>query len=172
MSKQYSKQKLLEAVNSGFDSKTAARKFNVPASTIRRHRRVLSLKDRVGRPSYLTNEEEKYFVSIVQLLPDYGFNASREIALQLATDYCLSLGLSHHPGDKWLRLFMQRHAKDIKWKREQKMERIRAEGFTEEVRAGWLSVVKEVMKKYNLFDKPQQVFNIDETGFSDKTKGD
>src|SRR5689334_11032138 len=115
MSKNYSKEKLLEAVNSGFDSKTAAKKFNVPASTIRRHRRCPLLNARVGRPTYLTSDEETYFVSILKLLPDYGFNVTAEIALQLANDYCQSLGLSHYPGEKWLRLFMLRHTDEIKW---------------------------------------------------------
>ncbi|CAF3852606.1 unnamed protein product [Rotaria sp. Silwood1] len=172
MSKNYSKQKLLDAVNSQYDSKTAAEMFHVPASTIRRHRREPSLKSHVGRPSYLSNDEEAYFVSLLQLLPEYGFHVSREIALQLATEYCESLGLSYRPGVKWLRLFMTRHTNDIKWLREEKMERERAEGFTEHVRVGWFSTLKEVMIKYNLFDKPHQIFNIDETGFSDKTRGD
>ena len=51
------------------------------------------------------------------------------------------------------------------------MERERADGFTEEVRIGWFSTLKDVMTKYDLFDKLQQVFNLDETGFSDKMKG-
>jgi hypothetical protein len=166
MSKKYSKQKLLAAVNSGFDSETAAKKFNVPASTIRRHRRNPPLNARVGRPAYLTTDEEVYFISILKLLPDYGFHVTKDVVLELANDYCRSLG------EKWLRIFMQKHSNEIKWMKEQKMETVRSENFTETVRTGWFSMVKEVMKKHDLFDKPQQIFNLDETGFSDKTKGD
>ena len=108
---------------------------------------------------------------MLQLLPDYSFNASKDITLQLANDYCQLLGLDHHPSDKWLRLFMQKHINDIKWKREQKMEHSRAEAFTE-ARIGWFLLLKDVMTKHDLFDKPQQIFNIDETGFCDQTKGD
>ena len=172
MSRKYSKQQLFDAVNSCYDSKTAATKFHIPASTIRRHRCNPSLKAHIGRSTYLTHSEEAYLVSILQLLPDYGFNATKKVALQLANDYLESLGLEYRPGDKWLRLFMQRHINDIKWKREQKMEHLRAVAFTEEVRAGWFLLLKDVMTKYNLFDKPQQIFNIDETGFSDRTKSD
>ncbi|CAF3318678.1 unnamed protein product [Rotaria sp. Silwood2] len=99
MSKKYSKQQLLEALKSGYDSKTTGKKFNVPASTIRRHRRNHSLKADGGRQTYLTSDEEAYFVSILQLLPDFGLNVSSETTLQLANDYCQSLGLSHHPGN-------------------------------------------------------------------------
>ena len=91
--------------------------------------------------------------------------------MQLAAEYFQSLKLSHPPGERWLRLFMKRHRDDIKWLQQQKMERERADEFTKEVRVGWFSTLKEVMTKHGLFDKPQQLFNIDETGFSDKTKG-
>ena len=92
-------------------------------------------------------------------------------SLQLAAEYFESLKLSHRPNEKWLRLFMKRHRDEIKWLQQQKMDRERSDGFTEEVGIGWFSTLKEVMTKYDLFDMPQQVFNLDETGFSDKTKG-
>ena len=161
----------MAAVYSGFDSKTAAKTFNVPASTIRRHRLNAVIRPRIGRPSYFSDDQESYFVSILQLLPDYGFKVSRDVALELAKEYCLSLGLNHCPGSKWLRLFMLKHSNDIKWMKEEKMESCRADSFTEEVRTGWFSLVKDVMTKNNLFDKPNQIFNLDESGFSDKTTG-
>ncbi|CAF2099575.1 unnamed protein product [Rotaria magnacalcarata] len=129
-----SRQQLVDAVNSPYDSKTAAEIFHVPTSTIRRNRGESSLRSHVGRPSYLSNDEELYFVSLLQLLPKYGFHVSREIALQLATAYCQSLGLSYRPGVKWLRLFMNRHANDIKWQREGKMEQERAKGFSAQIK--------------------------------------
>src|SRR5579871_1270809 len=137
MSKKYPKQLLIDAVNSELDSKAAAKRFNVPASTIRRHRQDPSLRSRIGRPSYLTNTEEDYFVALLQLLPDYGFEVTCEVALKLASDYFKSLGLSDKPGKKWLFSFVERHHDDIKWKKQSKLERARKETFTEEVRSGW-----------------------------------
>ena len=67
---------------------------------------------------------------------------------------------------------MQKHTNDIKWKREQKMEHSRAAAFTEEAHAGWFLLLKDAMTKRSLFDKPQQIFNIDKTDFSDQTEGD
>lgn len=106
-----------------------------------------------------------------KMLPDYGFHVTKDLALELANDYCRSLDLTHKPGETWLRLFMQKYSNEIKWLREQKMERVRSENFTETVRSGWFSMLKEVMTKHDLFDKPEQIFNMDESGFSDKTKG-
>ena len=76
--------------------KTTAKTFYVLASTIRHRRRNHLLKVGVGRPAYLT-KDEKAFVSMLQLLPDYGFKASKDIALQLENHYCQSLELEHHP---------------------------------------------------------------------------
>jgi hypothetical protein len=81
------------------------------------------------------------------------------------------LGLSDNPGKKWLNSFIKRHGGDIKWKKQIKLERIRKESFTEHVRSSWFTMLENVMIKYNLLDKPNQIFNVDETGFTDQTKG-
>ncbi|CAF4160595.1 unnamed protein product [Rotaria sordida] len=172
MSKKYSKQSLIDAINSAMDSKEAANFYHVPASTIRRHRRNRSLRSRIGRPSYLSSNEESYFVALLQLLPDFGFPITCDVALKLANDYFKSLGLSDNPGKKWLRSFVQRHHEDIKWKKQSKLERAREQSFTEEVRLAWFNLLENVMIKYGLLDKPCQIFNVDETGFSDQTKGE
>jgi hypothetical protein len=171
MSKKYEHQKLIDAVTSDIDSKAASIKFNVPASTIRQHRRQTNLNNRAGRPSYLTSIQEDHFVSLLELLPDYGFEITKDVALELAADYFHSLNINIKPGYKWLRCFVNRHTEDIVWKKQQKLERSRANSFTEANRQGWFSTLKAVLVKHNLFDKPSQIFNVDETGFSDKTKG-
>jgi len=171
MSKKYLKQSLIDAVNSTVDSKTAATSYHVPASTIRRHRRNVTIRDRIGRPSYLNTSQESYFVALLEALPDYGFQVTGEVALQLAADYFQKLGLSNTPGKKWLSMFVERHGDQIKWKKESKLERVREETFTEEVRAAWFKTLEGVLMKYNLFDKPNNIFNVDETGFSNRTKG-
>ena len=172
MSKKYTRQALLDAIASNLDSRTASIKFNVPASTIREHRRDSSINIRSGRPSYLTSDQEAHFVCLLKLLPDYGFDLTMDLTLQLAFDYFQHLGLPIQPGSKWLNAFIRRHAEDIKWKRQEKLERARAEGFTEESRSGWFTTLKNTLTKHNLMDKPNQIFNADETGFSDKTKGE
>ena len=169
MSKKYQKQSLIDAINSPLDSKLAGKLYNIPASTIRRHRRNPFLRNRIGRPSYLSSNEESYFVSMLQLLPEIGFQITSEVALRLAKDYFESLNLSDNPGKKWLHSLVERH-NEIRWKKESKLERTREEAFTEEIRSGWFPLLENVMIKYNLLDKPAQIFNVDEIGFSDQTK--
>ncbi|CAF1386742.1 unnamed protein product, partial [Didymodactylos carnosus] len=46
------------------------------------------------------------------------------------------------------------------------------EKFDEATRKQWFQFLKGELTKLNLFDKPAQIFNCDETGFADKTKGE
>ena len=140
-------------------------------SKIRQHRREPNLNVRAGHPSYLTSDQENHFVSLLKLLPDYGFDVTKDLALQLSANYFKSLDLTTQSGSKWLNSFVSRHSEDIIWKKQQKLERTRAEAFTEQTRAGWFATFKDVLTKHKLLDKPNQIFNADETGFSDKTKG-
>ena len=96
---------------------------------------------------------------------------TKDVALQLATDYFSSLGVIKQPGGKWLNSFISRHSTDVVWKKQQKLERARAEAFTEETRKGWYATLHGVLIKHDLLDKPNQIFNADESGFSDKTRG-
>jgi hypothetical protein len=34
-----------------------------------------------------------------------------------------------------------------------------------------VATLKDILMKHNVLDKPNQIFNVDESGFSDKTKG-
>ncbi|CAF1534397.1 unnamed protein product [Rotaria magnacalcarata] len=136
MSKKYTHQALVDAVASDMDSKAASIEFKVPASTIRQHRREPTLKIRAGRSSYLNSNEESHLVSLLQLLPEYGFDVTKNLALQLAAEYFESLEFTTQPGSKWLNSFVKRHSDDIIWKKQEKLERARAEAFTEQNRSG------------------------------------
>ena len=122
MSKKYTRQDLTDAVNSDLDSKTASIQFNVPASTIRQHRREPCINVRVGHPSYFTSDQETHFVSLLKLLPEYGFVLTRDLTLQLAAEYSQCLGLALVPGSKWLNSFVHRNAQDLIGKKQEKLE--------------------------------------------------
>ncbi|CAM4850763.1 unnamed protein product [Rotaria magnacalcarata] len=166
----YPVQKLIDAINSDVSSIEASKSFNVPERTIRSHRQNKLIKIGAGRNRYLNDQQEDYLVSLFKLLPEYGFRITANVALQLSTDYFKSIGLSYKPGRKWLRLFVKRYRMEIKWKKEEKLENIRANKFSEETRQSWFSLLKATLVKLDLLDKPAQIFNCDETGFCDKTQ--
>ena len=165
----YSRENLVEAIGTSLSSTQASKIFNVPERTIRSHRHKPSQKFGAGRNRYLNDEQESCLVSFFKLLPEFGFPLSHDAAMKIATDYMNSIGLSVQPGRKWLRVFVRRHETEIKWKKEEKLEKIRANKFTEETRKSWFALLKSVLMKHDLMDKPMQIFNCDETGFSDKT---
>jgi hypothetical protein len=165
----YPAQNLIDAVKSNLSSVAAAEKFRVPERTIRAHRQIPLQKTGAGRFRYLDDDQENHLVSLFELLPNYGFSLTTDVTLQLASEYMKSLGLSVMPGRKWLRTFVRRHRLKIKWKKEEKLERERGVKFTEEARQGWFSLLKSTLEKLDLMDKPAQIFNGDESGFSDKT---
>ncbi|CAF4710170.1 unnamed protein product [Rotaria socialis] len=166
----YPVQKLIDAINSDLSSVVASNEFNVPERTIRAHRQKPDQKIGGGRPRYLNDEQEDYLVSLFKLLPEFGFTITANVALKLSNEYFKSIGLSFVPRRKWLKLFIKRHRTEVKWKKEEKMEKIRAQKFTEQTRKSWFSLLKSTLIKLDLMDKPAQIFNCDETGFSDKTK--
>jgi hypothetical protein len=80
--------------------------------------------------------------------------------------------LEKMPSLHWLRDFLGRNKKLIKMVREKKMERNRRHGFTEDVRTGWFSTLKEILAANDLMYKPLQIWNMDESGFSDDTQSE
>jgi hypothetical protein len=65
MSKKYTRKGLANAVTSNLDSKAAATKYNIPASTIRQHHREPSLNVHFGRSSFSTSNQEDHIVFLM-----------------------------------------------------------------------------------------------------------
>lgn len=65
---------------------------------------------------------------------------------------------------------MVRNKNQIKFIKEQQLERSRKDGFTEAIRSEWFNTVFDVLQQHDLFDKPGQIYNADECGFNDETQ--
>ncbi|CAF1674770.1 unnamed protein product [Rotaria magnacalcarata] len=74
------------------------------------------------------------------------------------------------PSRHWFFNFFKRNADKIKMKKEIKLEKVRLNGFTEEVRVGWFNKLKNIFDINNLHVRPAQIWNCDESGFSDETQ--
>lgn len=66
--------------------------------------------------------------------------------------------------------FLSRNKKEIKMVKEKKLEKSRRNGFTEEVRIGWFDKIKQVLTDADLLHTPMNIWNVDESGFSDDTQ--
>jgi len=70
-------QTFTDAFASYLDTKTAVIKLNILVSTIPQHCHEPSLNVRAGRSSSLTSDQESHFVSLLKILPDYGFDLAK-----------------------------------------------------------------------------------------------
>jgi hypothetical protein len=65
----------------------------------------------------------------------------------------------------WYYGFIKRWNNDLKVMFSSSLENARAKCVTPDIVDGWYNVLKEVLTKLNLHDKPQNIFNTDESEF-------
>ncbi|CAF3557585.1 unnamed protein product [Rotaria socialis] len=124
-----------------------------------------------GRPFLLQKNDEDYLVQLLLDLEKTGFHLTKKKVIKIAHDYVQTLKKKTQTlGRHWFQNFMFRNKNKIKFIKEQKLERSRKDGFTETVRTGWFETVFNVLQEHNLFDKPAQIYNVDECGFNDDTQ--
>ncbi|CAF3366433.1 unnamed protein product [Rotaria sp. Silwood2] len=165
-------QQATHAYSSGSMSSVDAAKFyGVPESTIRNHKRRPAMNIGSGRPYLLKRNHEDYLVQLLLDLERTGFRLTKKKVMKISQDYVETLKQKSQPlGRRWFHDFLLRNKNKIKFIKEQKLERCRKDGFTETVRSGWFDTLFNVMQPHNLFDKPAQIYNVDECGFNDDTQ--
>ena len=190
---QYKKQQLIEAICAVVDNEMTLMKssthFHIPESTIRSHIRNPSLRIGAGRKFYLTLKQEHYLVDLIKTLERTGVRLTKAVLKKVigeflnytSTDNRFNgkhtlffrfniCSLGKEPSLHWLSNFLNRNKKEIKMVKEKKLDKKRRNGFTEEVRLGWLEKVKETLTNNSLIHTPMNIFNGDESGFADDTQ--
>ena len=146
--------------------------FNVPLSTLPRHILSTNVKN-IGHPPTLTTEQEQDLVNLIITLQEWGQLSTCNDILTYANEYVDIMGLKSSfvgdgPGKDWYYGFLKRWNSDLKLMRSSSLENARAKGVTEEIINGWFDLLYKVLKKLDLFDKPQKIFNMDESGFCEE----
>ena len=148
----------------------AAQQYNIPKST---------LIDRVSGHTYIdcvksgvsplfTEEQEALLKNHLVTMAEVGYGYSRQETINLASDYAIHLGLrdlDHPLTSRWLQGFLERFP-ELKVKKPRSLEVARACSATRPTIANYFKELDGIMKKYNLYDKPHSIFNIDEKGLS------
>jgi hypothetical protein len=87
----------------------------------------------------------------------------------LAADYARSLGKDEKSKDSlsniWFYAFLKRHP-DLKIVQPQKLEISRAKGASQERIENYFRELQDILTENDLLDKPERIYNIDETGIS------
>jgi transposase len=87
---EYDQETLVKAVveyRDGASSNELATKYEIPSSTIRNHKSNPNMRIGSGRPTLLTNHEERYFVELLKNLESIGVRLTKPVVRNLSSDY-------------------------------------------------------------------------------------
>lgn len=158
------------AVNSGEGScKRIALRFGINRTTLLNHIKGYKCKE-VGRPTVLTKQEEELLVHSLVKLGEWGYGFDRLQLRQCVQDYLRRIDRPNPfqnclPGNDWCVMFENRWKNEISRRVAQNLPKNRALAGSKEVMEDFHDKLKLIMEKNNLQNKPQNIFNCDETGF-------
>jgi hypothetical protein len=169
--------------------KDAAVHYNIPVRTI--FHKLSGSRSGVGRgtKTLLTKEEELYLVHIILLFQKWQRPLSPSVIIGLAKSYMIQLNknvLINSTLRDWFYGFMQRWSNEIKLAKTKKLEKSRSVACRKETVGkfcasqnaaeyistkffldAWFKHLREVLEKFQLFNRPEALWNADESGFFD-----
>ncbi|XP_053400930.1 uncharacterized protein LOC128557557 [Mercenaria mercenaria] len=161
-------------------ARKAAVEFRVPRSTLQDHVRFsVTQKEgpvcrQPGRKRDLSADEETSLAEYLRYMASQGLPATREVLRQKVVDIILLSGgksrinTERGPTDRWIRQFLERHG--LSDRLAENISKARASMSTPAVVDEFFEFFREVMTQYDLLDKPERIFNCDETGWTGKEK--
>ena len=161
----------LQDVQGGMGVREAGRLYNLPYETLRR--RVVEkvgLECRPGPPTVLTEYEEGELASYCVKMADMGFGLCRNDVMGVAYKIAESSGRKHpftdgSAGRAWFDGFCARHPR-LTLRSAQSLSRARACSANSEIITDYFAKLAAVCARLNLFSKPMNIYNMDETGVS------
>ena len=130
----------------------AARRFNIPCTTLEDHVHQRKMKIGAGRPTILTPAEEKELVVTCHVLQRMGFGLTREAVGMVVQDYtqdhpeCEGAFGSSGPGHDWWKSFLRRWP-DLTTRKPQHLGTQRARASTRENLDQWYEKVNNFFSK-------------------------
>ena len=160
----------IDAVKTSRMSITAAAKeYSVPKSTL--DDRVLGKGKypRAGRCTLLSSEDETLVAETCQLFSEWGFPLTKNNVLGIVGDFCKDKGIkpfnAKGPGRHWWDGFLKRNP-SICVRKPQALQIYCAKAATREhLDHFYINVLKKDLDRLGLINKPEQIFNVDETSF-------
>ena len=159
-----------EATQGGMSVYKAARRYSVPESTLRdRTRGNVDVDARAGHATLMTADEEQKLVAHISYMADIGYRYNKSGIQYMARDYAQSLGRevpsSEQLSNCWFYGFLKRWP-ELKVVKPQKLSISRAKSASGDVINNYYSELGNILTTNNLTNKPERIYNIDETGVS------
>ena len=163
-------QRAYDATLGGMSVYKASILYGIPESTLRdRTRGLIPVDVSIGYKPIFTMEEEKNLAEHIKYMASIGYGYNRTGIKVLAREYAVSLGKvvksETSLSNCWFYTFMKRWT-DLKVVSPQKLTANRAEAASRETLNTYFNELDAILTKYNLKDKPAQIYNVDETGIS------
>lgn len=146
----------------------AAEKYGLPKSTLHDKFKGKQFYTKSGRPTVLSEKDEKDIVSGLLISAEWGYPLTQRDVKVVVKGFLDKKGVierrfkNNSPGPKWMKSFLQRHRRTLSTRLSENIKRNRA------------AVTKEVVDKYfdnlqaTLKDIPEtHILNYDETNMSD-----
>ncbi len=120
----------------------------------------------MGPKSYFTREEEKELVDFLVNCSKMGYGKTRAEVLRIVEAVMKKKGRllgDHHISQGWWCRFRERWP-EISLRRGDSFSMAQEKMTSREVFENYFDLLQETLDKYNLMDKPSQIYNCDESG--------
>ncbi|CAF4400725.1 unnamed protein product [Didymodactylos carnosus] len=144
--------------------------INLPISTLYNRLPGHNGSSPHGGTTILSKEEESHLVYVIKTMQDYNHPVSNSNVCTIAWCYMAELKKDipdNGPGKDWFYGFMRRWSSELKIMKSMKFEKARNDALSVQVLDIWFNKLYIMLKKLDLFDKPTNIFNCDESEFSD-----
>ena len=169
---------LEEKLNAGTSFRKLADKYNVPLASLHRHWEAHETKTALkmrGRKSVFSSAEEAELASCITDLAHVGFALTIKDVAELVHSYVefndiakakqifKYNGVTGYPGPDWMRLFLKRCNLSLKDATKLCVARRNATN-NPFVIMHFYDILEETIEKLGLQDRPEQIWNVDESG--------
>ncbi|XP_071123913.1 jerky protein homolog-like [Mytilus edulis] len=163
----------LQSKESGGMSKLKASKlYNIPRTTLLRRLKTMDLDSPATKATVLAIKDEEALVGHILRMEERGFGLTITDVRKLAYEIAVRSGRKHcfnndkkSAGYDWWQCFRDRHpCSSVRI--QEGLSAARSSMLNPNVISAYFQKLGSFMDKLNIKDKPQQIFNADETGVS------
>lgn len=148
-----------------------SRLFGIPSRTLRRRYAAQNKTQlTLGKHPVLGFQNEKRLVNHILKLADAGFPPNRQTICMLAYQFAEKLKLKHKfdnekqsAGNAWFKSFIERNP-ELSIRQAEGLSVARAKGLSREEVTNFYELLTKVMTDNGLLNKPERIYNMDESG--------
>ena len=156
----------IKAVEDGSPINQAAREHGVAKTMLRdRLSGQVIHGTKPGPKPYLTGSEELELSSFIKESAKIGYGKTRRDVMIIAERVAKDKGIlrKERISQGWWNRFMEQQ-KDLSFRRGGSISHVRMDAVNKETMDHYFSLLKDTLDEHNLRDKPEQIYNVDESG--------